>query len=228
MKLTRITVSAQRLNRNTACWEATLEMQSLHTSFSGSLTRPLASDVTVTAELAAIWTALQQIKGFHWIEINASPSAAAVLSRFLRYELPAGYETAYRHFERFFNRHRFLIGGSERPSTYFVPMVSRILELNPELRSRALRAAQLVTIGAVSRHPVSGFQCWSKTHPLHPYRIHRDKTGEWSCTCPDDSRLKLTDSQPVCKHLLAVMMTRHASVARRLRQCASFSLHTTS
>ena len=216
MKLTRITVSAQQLNINTACWEASLKIGSLQTFWKSILTRPLASDIAVTAELAAIWTALQQIKGFHWIEINASPSAAAVLSRFLRHELPEGYQSAYPHFERFLKKHRFLIGDSQS----LVPMVSHILELNPELRSRALRAAQLVTIGAVSRHPDGGFRCWSKTHPLHPYRIKRDKTGLWSCTCPDDSRPKLTDSQPVCKHLLAVMMMA------RLRQSTSFPLCT--
>lgn len=222
MKLTDITVNARRLNRNTACWEASLKMGSLHTFMSDTLTRP-RGDVMVTAELAAIWTALQEIKGFHWIEINASPSTAAVLSHFLRHELPEGYQTAYRHFEYFLRKHNFLIGSTGRPqSTYFVPIMSRICKLNPELRSRALRAAQLVTIGAVSRHPVSGFQCWSKTHPLHPYRIIRSKTGEWSCTCPDDSPPMLTDSQPVCKHLLAAMMTA------RLRQSARFPLYPTS
>ncbi len=168
------------------------------------------------AELAAIWTALQQIKGYQWIEINSSNETAVVLEQFLYRQPPTGYEKAYRHFKYFIKKHDYVINGRRA----LRPMVERILELNPEMRSRAKRASQLVTMGAISRHPTSGYTCWTKSHPTNPYRIRRnEQSGLWECTCPDENAPTMTIKQahrtvelPICKHLLAAMM------AYRLRQ----------
>ena len=93
------------------------------------------------------------------------------------------------------------------PNVALYPMVSRILGLNPAMRSRVRRASQLVTMGAISRHPASGYSCWTKSHPENPYHIKRSN-GQWECNCPDSHAPTLTrnSSVQVCKHLLAAMM----------------------
>ncbi len=176
------------------------------------------ANITVVAELAAIWTGLQQIRGYQWIEINSSNNETeAVLTRFLYRQPPVGYEKASRHFKCFIDRHDLMIN----PDVEASPMVSRILELNPAMRSRVRWASQLVTMGAISRHPTSGYTCLRKSHAKHPYHIKRNlDSGLWECNCPDENApiMMLTERQmvelPVCKHLLAAMM------AYRLRQNA--------
>ena len=119
-------------------------------------------------------------------------------------------------FKYFINKHDYVINGRAA----LQPMVERILELNPEMRSRAKRACELVTMGAISRHPTEGYTCWTKSHPTTPYHIRRNQNnGLWECTCPDENAPTMTVKQrhrtvelPVCKHLLAAMM------AYRLRQ----------
>lgn len=144
-----------------------------------------------------------------------------MLTRFLYRQPPIGYSSCkhdadvYRHFKYFIDKHDLIIN----PDVETNPMVSRILELNPAMRSRVRRASQLVTMGAISRHPTSGYFSLRKSHPKHPYHIKRNlDSGLWECNCPDEnaSIMMLTEKQtvelPVCKHLLAAMM------AYRLRQ----------
>ena len=223
MKPINITVKSKKYDSDHAQWSLKLTDGLCETLMCDTIRRPNTPDIIVTAELAAIWTALQQIKGYQWIEINTSNETAAVLEQFLYREPPTGYEKAYRHFKYFIKKHDLVINGRRA----LRPMVERILDLNPEMRSRAKRATQLVTMGAISRHPTSGYTCWTKSHCLtvnredaNPYHIRRnEQSGLWECTCPDENAPTMTIKQahrtvelPVCKHLLAAMM------AYRLRQ----------
>ena len=149
MKSINITVKSKKYNSDHAQWSLKLTDGSCETLMCDTIRRPNTPfNFTVTAELAAIWTALQQIKGYQWIEINTSNETATILEQFLYRQPPTGYEKAYRHFKYFINKHDYVINSSK-----FQPMVKRILELNPEMRSRAKRACELVTMGAISRHP---------------------------------------------------------------------------
>ena len=217
MKPIKITVKSKKFDANHAQWSLRLIDGSCKTFMCDTIYRPDAPNITVMAELAAIWTALQQIRGYQWIEINSNNNESlAVLTRFLYRQPPTGYEDVYRHFKYFINKHDLMINSDVETS----PMVSRILSLNPAMRSRVRRASQLVTMGAISRHPTSGYTCWSKSHPEHPYHIKRNgDSGLWECNCPDENApiMMLTRAGqmvelPVCKHLLAAMM------AYRLRQ----------
>ncbi|MGB0383183.1 MAG: hypothetical protein ACPGWR_00035 [Ardenticatenaceae bacterium] len=211
----RITVKSKKYDCDHAQWSLKLTDGPYETLMCDAIRRPNAPNITVMAELAAIWTGLQQVKGYQWIEINTSSETAAVLNQFLYRQPPTGYEKAYRHFKYFINKHDYVINGSK-----LQPMVERILDLNPAMHSRVKRASQLVTMGAIQKHPTSGYTCWTKSHPQHPYHIQRNQnSGLWECTCPDEKAPTMTFnahhqtvSIPVCKHLLAAMM------AYRLRQ----------
>ena len=214
-----ITVKSKKLDAGHAQWWLRLTNGSCRTFMCDTIYREDVANITVMAELAAIWTALQQIRGYQWIEINSvNNETEAVFTRFLYRQPPIGYEDVYHHFKYFINKHDLMIN----PDVETSPMVSRILELNPAMRSRVRRASQLVTMGAISRHPISGYRCWSKSHPEHPYHIKRNQeSGLWECNCPDENTpiMMLTqDNQmvelPLCKHLLAAMM------GYRLRQNA--------
>ncbi|MGB0384734.1 MAG: hypothetical protein ACPGWR_07915, partial [Ardenticatenaceae bacterium] len=210
-EISRITVKSKKYDCDHAQWSLKLTNGPCETLMCDTIRRPNANDITVVAELAAIWTGLQQIKGYQWIEINSSNETAAVLNQFLYRTPPTGYEEAYRHFKYFINKHDYVINGHKA----LPPMVEQILRLNPEMRSRARRASQLVTMGAIRRHPTSGYTCWTKSHPQHPYHIRRNQnSGLWECTCPDEKAPTMTFNAhhqtvevPVCKHLLAAMMT---------------------
>ncbi len=216
MKPINITVKSKKYDSHHGQWSLRLTDGPCETLMCDTIRRSGTPNITVVAELAAIWTALQQIKGYQWIEINSSNETAVVLEQFLYRQPPTGYEKAYRHFKYFIKKHDYVINGRRA----LRPMVERILELNPEMRSRAKRASQLVTMGAISRHPTSGYTCWTKSHPTNPYRIRRnEQSGLWECTCPDENAPTMTIKQahrtvelPICKHLLAAMM------AYRLRQ----------
>ena len=210
MKPIKITVKSKKFDAGHAQWSLKLTNGSSETLMCNTIYRPDAANITVVAELAAIWTALQQLRGYQWIEINSSNNETeAVLTRFLYRQPPTGYEQTYRHFKYFINKHDLMIN----PDPALRPMVSRILELNPAIRSRVRRASQLITMGAISRHPTSGYSCWSKSHPEHPYHIKQNQqSGLWECNCPDENApiMMLTrvgrTELPVCKHLLAAMM----------------------
>ena len=205
-----ITVKSKKFDANHAQWWLRLTNGPCRTFMCDTIYREDATNITVIAELAAIWTALRQIRGYQWIEINSSNNETeAVLTRFLYRQPPVGYESVYRHFKYFIDKHDLMIN----PDVALRPMVSRILELNPAMRSRVRRASELVTMGAISRHPTSGYRCWSKSHPKHPYDIKRNQeSGLWECNCPDENApiMMLTrvgrTELPVCKHLLAAMM----------------------
>ena len=95
-------------------------------------------DIAVTAELAAIWTGLEQIRGYQWIEVRCSNETAAVLTGFLFHQPElVGYESAYRHFKHFVNKHDLMIN----PDRALHPMTQRVMELNPAIRSRLRRAS---------------------------------------------------------------------------------------
>ena len=211
MKPIKITVKSKKFDAGHAQWSLKLTNGSSETLMCNTIYRPDAATITVVAELAAIWTALQQIRGYQWIEINSSNNESlAVITGFL-YRQPLGYENAYRHFKYFIDKHDLMIN----PDAALRPMVSRILELNPAMRSRVRRASQLVTMGAISRHPTSGYSCWSKSHPKQPYHIRRNRdSGLWECNCPDENAPIMMLGQAgrmvelsVCKHLLAAMMS---------------------
>jgi len=212
MKPINITVKSKKFDANHAQWSLRLTNGSCETLMCDTIYRSDAANIAVMAELAAIWTALQQIRGYQWIEINSNNNESlAVLTRFLYRQPPVGYEKAYRHFKYFIDKHDLMINSDVEVSR----MVSRILELNPAMRSRVRRASQLVTMGAILRHPTSGYTCWSKSHPEHPYHIKRnEQSGLWECNCPDENAPIMIAGQAkqmvelrVCKHLLAAMMS---------------------
>lgn len=217
MKPIKITVKSKRFDDDHAQWSLSLVDNSCETLICDNIYRPKVANITVSAELAAIWTAIQQIRGYQWVQINCSRETAVVLKWFLYGQPPAEYETAYRHLSGYMARHDVMIN----PDGALHPMVSRVMELNPAMRSRVRRASQLVTQGAVWRHRKSGYNCWTKSHPKHPYHIKRGEGGQWECNCPDSNAPTLTREKDVqvCKHLLAAMMDfRLRKQAERVRQ----------
>ena len=216
MKPIKITVKSKEFDANHAQWSLSLTDSSCATIMCDTIYREDAENITVTAELAAIWTAFQQIRGYQWIKINSSNEAASVLTGFLHHQPAVGYERSYRHFKHFIDKHDLMIN----PDRALHPMTMRVMELNPAMRSRVRRASQLVTMGAISRHHKSGYTCWTKSHPEHPYHIKRNESGQWECNCPDSNAPTLTRNScvQVCKHLLAAMMSyRLGEHAERVR-----------
>ncbi len=216
MKPIKITVKSQKLDTNRAQWSLSLVDNSCATIMCDNIHRPDAQDITVTAELAAIWTAFTQIRGYQWVQINCSRETATVLKWFLYDQAPDGYDAAYRHLSGYMAKHNVMIN----PDSALDEMVSRVMELNPAMRSRVRRASQLVTMGAVWRQR-EGYNCWTKSHPKHPYHIKRGEGGQWECNCPDSNAPTLTREKDVqvCKHLLAAMMDFRATEhAERVRQ----------
>ena len=200
-----VTVKSKKLDAGHAQWWLRLTNGSCRTFMYDTIYRPDVANITVVAELAAIWTALQQVRGYQWIEINSDNNETeAVITGFLYRQPPTGYEQTYCHFKYFLNKHDLMIN----PDPALRSMVSRILELNPAMRSRVRRASQLVTMGAVWRQR-QGYSCWTKSHPENPYHIRRNSSGQWECNCPDSNAPTLTrnSSVQVCKHLLAAMMS---------------------
>lgn len=211
MKPIKITVKSKKLDSNRAQWSLSLTDSSCATYMCETIIRPRAANITVSAELAAIWTALQQIRGYQWIEINCTNETEAVITGFLYLRPASGYKQAYRYFKYFCDKHDLMIN----PDRALSQMVTRVMELNPAMRSRVRRASQLVTMGAVWRHRKSGYSCWTKSHPQNPYHIKRSN-GQWECNCPDSNAPTLTrnSSMQVCKHLLAAMMSFRLSAER--------------
>ena len=78
MKPINITVKSKKYAKS-AQWLLRLTDGPCETLMCDTIRRPDAPNITVTAELAAIWTALQQIKGYQWIEINTSNETATIL-----------------------------------------------------------------------------------------------------------------------------------------------------
>lgn len=205
MKPIKITVKCKEFDKGSAQWSLSLTQDECATIMCDTIHRSDAQDITVTAELAAIWTGLQQIRGYQWIEVRCSNSTGAVLTGFLFHQPElVGYESAYRHFKHFLDKHDLMIN----PDRALRPMTMRVMELNPAIRSRLRRASQLVTMGAVWKRYKSGYYCWTKSHPDHPYHIKRNESGQWECNCPDSNAPTLTRNSgvQVCKHLLAAMM----------------------
>ena len=207
-----ITVKSKKFDANHAQWSLRLIDGSCKTFMCDTIYRADAANIAVIADLAAIWTALQQIRGYQWIEINSiNNETETVLTGFLYHQPPAHYENAYHHFKYFIDKHDLMIN----PDGALRPIVKTIMELNPAMRTRVRRASQLVTMGAISRHPTSGYSCWTKSHPEHPYHIKRNQqSGLWECNCPDENapimmlaQANQTVELPVCKHLLAAMMS---------------------
>ena len=161
------------------------------------------------AGLGGVWLALHYLNRKRQyqcvIEIDASPCCQTILSDFLYHEA-GDHQDIYPHLHPLLKKHSILLARPERPASFLKSMVEDVVQRVPALRSRALRAAQLVAMGAIFRHVWGGYTCWSRSNPQFPYRIYRNKSGLWDCTCPDDSRPYLTDDQSVCKHLLAAMM----------------------
>ncbi len=203
MKPIKITVKSKRFDDDHAQWSLSLINGDSETYMCDNIYRPEAQDITVTAELAAIWTVFTQIRGYQWLEINCCNETAVVLKWFLYGQAPDGYDAAYRHLSGHMAKHNVMIN----PDSALGEMVASVMELNPAMRSRTLRASQLVTMGAVWRQR-EGYNCWTFSHPENPYHIKRGEDDQWECNCPDSNAPTLTrdDNTQVCKHLLAAMM----------------------
>ncbi len=203
MNTIKITVRSKELSENCAQWSVSLADNECATIMCDTIHRPDAKSITVVAELAAIWTAFTQIKGYRWIEVHCSKETETVLKWFNYGPLKAGYEAAYRHLSGYMTKHDVMVN----PDSKLHPMTMRVISLAPAMRSRVRRASQLVTMGAVWRQR-SGYNCWTKSHPENPYHIKRNEGGQWECNCPDSNAPTLTRNSDVqvCKHLLAAMM----------------------
>ncbi len=199
----KITARSKELNDDHAHWSLSLTKNECATITCDTIHRADAPSITVVAELAAIWTAFQQIKGYRWVEIHCSNETATILKWFNYGQPPAEYEAAYRHLSGHMAKHDVMVN----PDSALSSITQRIMELNPAMRSRVRRATQLVTMGAVWRQR-SGYNCWTKSHPENPYHIKRGEAGQWECNCPDSNAPTLVRNSDVqvCKHLLAAMM----------------------
>ena len=95
-----ITVKSKKFDAGHAQWWLRLTNRSCKTFMCDTIYRPDTANITVMAELAAIWTALQQIRGYQWIEINSNNNETeAVLTRFLYHQPPTGYSARKRDAE---------------------------------------------------------------------------------------------------------------------------------
>ena len=202
-KTIKITAKSRELDNDHAQWSLSLADEESATIMCDTIHRPDAQSITVIAELAAIWTACKQIRGYRWIEIHCSRETETVLKWFNYGKPPVGYEAAYRHLSGYIVRHDVMVN----PDRALYAMTQRIISLAPAMRSRVRRATQLVTMGAVWRQR-SGYSCWTSSHPEHPYHIKRGEGGQWECSCPDSNAPTLARNSDVqvCKHLLAAMM----------------------
>ncbi len=72
MKPINITVKSKKYDSHHGQWSLRLTDGPCETLMCDTIRRPNTPDIIITAELAGIWTALQQIKGYQWIEIRTS------------------------------------------------------------------------------------------------------------------------------------------------------------
>jgi len=196
-----ITTIVSKLDASHASW--TVKVNELE--YSGIYhVKDSGADSAVMAELAAIWTAFQEIKGYQWVQIDCGKETAIVLKWFLYGKPPAGYEAAYRHLSGHMAKHDIMVN----PDAWMVGNFAAIIDADPKFRTRIRRASQLVSMGAIWRHPKSGYSCWTKSHPHSPYHIKRADTGQWECSWPDAAPTKeIKEAQvPLCKHMWAAMM----------------------
>ena len=68
----KITAKSQELDNDHAQWSLSLAENECATLMCDTIHRPAAPSITVYAELAAIWTACKQIKGYRWILVHCS------------------------------------------------------------------------------------------------------------------------------------------------------------
>ena len=94
MKPIKMTVKSKKLDSNRAQWSLSLVDKECVTYMCDNIIREDATNITVVAELAAIWTALQQTRGYQWIEINSDNNETeAVITGFLYRQPPVGYSS---------------------------------------------------------------------------------------------------------------------------------------
>lgn len=159
------------------------------------------------ASLAGIWLALRELDQLRLykcvVNLKCNTATLRLINDFLWQNPVPEVSDVYEHLRPLLRKHAILI----QELTTGIQVDSLIGEIKRfwglrHLRTRLPRAAQLVAMGAVKTVTEDEWQVFSQTIPNgKPYSVTlsaRQGKRRWQCNC--------LDSNPSCKHILAVAM----------------------